>query len=79
MSVNEIFEILVKYTKEVVPSLQDHIFSLDDSMRELGANSVDRSEIIMLTLEELSLNLSLLKLSSAQNLGELATVIRENM
>jgi polyketide biosynthesis acyl carrier protein len=46
MSTEAIFEIIVRHTREVVPKLEAHRFQLTDSLRELGANSVDRADII---------------------------------
>lgn len=75
MSSEEIFELIVKYVREVVPELENHAFEPSDSMKELGANSIDRAEIIMMTLESLSLNIPLVELAGLRNLGELASAI----
>ena len=78
MSVANILKIIVDHTKEVVPSLEEHHFIAEDSLCELGANSIDRSEIIMMALESLSLSIPLIKLAKAENIGELAEIIHEN-
>lgn len=46
-------------------------------MADLGANSVDRAEIIMMTLEALSLQIPSIELSEARNLGGLAEILFE--
>lgn len=77
MNKDEVFDIITRHTREVLPELDDHEFTLDDSLRTLGANSIDRSEIVMLTLATLSLNIPLVDLAGAQNIGELAGIIHE--
>ncbi len=79
MNVEDVFAIIVKHTKEVIPQLESHNFNLDDSLRELGANSIDRSEIVMMTLESLSLSIPLIHVARAENMGELASIIHERL
>lgn len=79
MNVQDIFDIIVGHTKEVVPGLDDHPFQFTDSLRALGANSIDRSEILMMTLESLSLKIPLLDLGKAENMGELATLMHARL
>jgi polyketide biosynthesis acyl carrier protein len=75
MSQQQIFDVITRHAREVLPRLATHDFQAADSLRELGANSVDRSEIIMMTLESLSLRIPLIEMARAQNIGELAGII----
>lgn len=75
MSREKIVEIIVRHTCEVIPELEGHNFSLKDSLKKLGANSVDRSEIVMMTLASLSLDIALIETASAKNIGELADIL----
>ncbi|MFF5360410.1 acyl carrier protein [Streptomyces scabiei] len=77
MSIQEVFDLVVKHTCEVVPELDGHTFAATDSLRELGANSMDRAEIIMMTLEALSVTVPLVELAGANNIGELAKLIHD--
>ena len=79
MTIEDIFNILVNHTREVLPEVEDHDFQMKDSLRELGANSIDRSEIIMLTLESLSLSIPLIAVAKAENMGELAGLLHARM
>lgn len=79
MTVQGVFEILVNHTREVVPGLEEHGFTMEDSLRELGANSIDRSEIIMLTLETLSLSIPLIAVARAETMGELAGLLHARL
>lgn len=75
MTTDDIFTLIVKHTCAVIPKLASHVFKRTDSLRELGANSIDRSEIVIMTLEDLALNIPLVEVSRASNIGELADLI----
>lgn len=79
MTVEEVFNVIIGHTKEVIPKLEEHDFKFDDSLRDLGANSIDRSEIVMMTLETLSLNVPLILVARAENLGDLAGILHEKL
>jgi polyketide biosynthesis acyl carrier protein len=75
MTVQDIYEIIVRHTCEVIPALESHKFAPNDSLKALGANSIDRADIIMMTLETLSLNVPLHEMAGAQDIGGLADII----
>lgn len=75
MSMQEILEVITRHIQAVMPALANHEFKETDSMKELGLNSIDRSDIIMMTLETLSLRIPLLEMAKAKNIGELASII----
>ena len=75
MNKQDIFEVVIRHVREVLPGLANHNFEFTDSLKELGANSVDRSEIIFMTLETLSLSIPLIEMANAENIGELAGII----
>ena len=77
MSEEEIFELIVRHTGEVIPELENHAFQPSDRLKDLGANSVDRAEIVMMTMESLSLQIPRVELSGMRNIGELAHVLHE--
>ncbi len=75
MRIEDIFAIIVGHTREVLPGLDDYSFQFSDSLRELGANSIDRSEVVMLTLESLELKAPMIEFAKAENMGELAGLL----
>jgi len=79
MNKEQVFEVITRHVCEVIPKLEEYQFKFDDSMRDLGANSIDRSEIIMMTLESLSLNIPLIEIARAENMGELASILHEKL
>lgn len=40
-----VFDLIVDHIREVIPELEDHRFEPSDSLRDLGANSIDRAEV----------------------------------
>ena len=78
MTKEQIIQILIEKTKELLPELEKEPLSGTHSLRDVGANSLDRADIIMMTLEELDMDLPLVKLSNAKNIEGLAMVIFEN-
>ena len=77
MNKEKIFELIQDHTREVIPELENHAFQRTDRLVDLGANSVDRAEIITMTMEALSLQIPRVELFGATNLGELADVLYE--
>lgn len=64
---------------EIIPELAEEDISNDTSLRELGANSVDRGELITLTLEQLDCDISRIEFVGAQTIQELADLITEKI
>lgn len=79
MNVQDILEILIGHLREIIPELQDRPIAATDSMRALGANSIDRGDVVMMTLEQLSLSVPLSEVAKAGNLGELAALLHGRM
>jgi polyketide biosynthesis acyl carrier protein len=79
MDKQAIFDVIVNHTYDVVPSLSGRPIQLQDALHLLGANSIDRSEIIMMTLESLDLDLPLIEAARANTLGDLADIMYRGM
>lgn len=76
---DEILSIIIDHTRDVVPELESHEFSPHDRLADLGANSIDRIEIVAMTLSSLSLRIPLVETNTAKNLGELAALLHEKL
>lgn len=70
-----ILAIMLARIREVVPDLENHTIGPEDSMADLGIDSIERSEIIVMTLEAIGLELSLVQLHGPRNIGELADLL----
>ncbi len=79
MDVDRVFSLIVRSTCEVVPELKGYHFKSGDSLKALGANSVDRAEILMMTMEDLNLQIPLVEFADAKDIGALSELIHRKM
>lgn len=56
MAKEQLIRMIREHLLEIIPELEGEEFSNEESLVDLGANSIDRAELIMLTLEKLDLN-----------------------
>lgn len=73
----EIFALILKHVHTVMPHLRETSIQPSDSLRELGANSMDRADIVMGVMEDLALTIPRVELSGPRTLGELVDLIHE--
>ncbi len=64
---------------EVFPELSTVTITENDSLHQLGANSIDRAEIIMLTLSKLKLKIPLILFAPAKNIAMLITIFANEL
>ncbi|WP_093231769.1 acyl carrier protein [Thermoflavimicrobium dichotomicum] len=79
MNKEDIFRLVVEHTREVLPELEEYNIQPNDRLVDLGANSVDRAEIIMRTMESLSLKVPRVELFGAKNIEELVELLYEKI
>lgn len=77
MDKNEIFEIIKENILEVIPDLSVDDITMNDSLKEIGANSVDRADIIMFSMESLNIRIPMVKFGNAKNIGEIVDIMCE--
>lgn len=77
MTEKEVFNVVVNNVCEMFPDLTSHEFKYEDRLADLGANSVDRADIVMASMEALSLNIPRVELFGVKNIGELAKLLYE--
>lgn len=74
---NKIVEQIRENLIEIIPELEGQTISNDEKLSDIGANSIDRAELIALTLEQLEKEIPRIKLAGAQTINELAELIAE--
>jgi len=79
MNKEQIFSLVVRCSREILPQLETYEFRPNDSLQRLGANSVDRAEILMLVLESMSLSIPRVELFGPTNIGELVELLYEKL
>jgi polyketide biosynthesis acyl carrier protein len=75
ISRDEIFAIVLRHVRHVLPDLDSIEIGMHDSLRDLGANSIDRADILMDVMQTLSLSIQRIELLGPRNLGELVELI----
>jgi polyketide biosynthesis acyl carrier protein len=79
VSSEDILEVIASCTREVLPGLEDHPFRRTDRLVDLGANSIDRAEIVMMVLEKLSLKIPRTAVFGPSNIGELSDLLHAKL
>jgi polyketide biosynthesis acyl carrier protein len=75
----EMLELIATHAREILPGLEAHTFAASDRLADLGANSIDRAEIVMLVQDSLSLAVPRVELFGPKNVGELADLFLKKM
>lgn len=68
MTREEIFEVIKQQIKAVLFSLPMEQVTIDKSLKDLGANSVDRMEIAVMSMEQLGITAPLVEMGNIKNL-----------
>lgn len=68
MNKSEIFEELKKLITEALPYIEPEHIRLGDSLKDLGANSIDRMDIIVGIMEALEVRIPLVEFGKLNNI-----------
>ncbi len=77
MKKEDLFILITNHCCDVIPALQKHTFKPEDQLKDIGANSLDRSEIIDMTMASLNLEIPRVDLFGAKSIGELVDIFYE--
>jgi len=73
-----IFLVVKDVISEVLPDVDSETVTIDKNLKSLGANSIDRTEIVMLSMERLGLKLPLVSFGGVENIEEMIDVLVNN-
>ena len=79
MTKEDIFNIIRHNLLEILPDLEGINIAPQDSMKDLGANSIDRVDIIIQTKETLNLKFPLHELGAVENIQGLIDFLHERL
>lgn len=79
MDKDKIFEVIKQNIIDVVPELANRPIGIKDSLKDLGANSVDRAEILIKSMSSFQLKVPLVEFGQAKNLEELVAVFADKL
>ena len=75
METEQILSLIAESAQQVLPELAGHRFRPSDRLADLGADSVDRAEIVMLVTESMQLSIPRTELFGPTDIGELAELL----
>ncbi|CAM3486521.1 acyl carrier protein [Aequorivita lipolytica] len=79
MEKEEIFKLIMSISTEVLPELEGKDIPITDSLKDWGANSIDRAEIVLMTLESLSLNIPMVEVTTTRTIEELVDILHARL
>jgi len=68
MDKNNIFLVMKSIIVEILPEIDSEQISIEDSLKEIGANSIDRMDIIIETMEKLGVKIPLVEFGQLKNI-----------
>ncbi|BEM28229.1 polyketide biosynthesis acyl-carrier-protein AcpK [Serratia marcescens] len=74
-SKEEIFNVIVNNLLETLPHLDAGDITPEHSMKDLGANSIDRADILLSSMEAIDIIFPLHEAASLKNIGELVSFL----
>jgi len=77
MSSPDVFETFKSVFVEVVPDVDVNGIAPDDKPRELGANSIDRAEIITETMQKLGISVPMVTFAAADTVGDIVAIMSD--
>ncbi|HQE67606.1 MAG TPA: acyl carrier protein [Bacillota bacterium] len=77
MDKNEIFNIIKRSIMEIVPDIDEKDICPEISMKDLGANSVDRMDIIIQSMKELEIKVPMVEFGNLKNIQGVVDLLYE--
>lgn len=71
MTKGEIFEIILNNTEYFLSDIDKNSVTTQNSLKDLGANSIDRMDIVVKTMEDLKLTIPMVEFSNVKNIDQL--------
>lgn len=77
MTKHEVFNIIRDNVLTILPDLTPDAVTIDGRMKDLGANSIDRMEIVTKSMEDLVVQVPLVELGGVSNIRGLVDLLYE--
>ncbi len=78
MEKGNVFSVVKEAITDVLPDVDSGVVSIEQNLESLGANSIDRTEIVMLSMEKLDIKLPLVSFGRVKNIEEMIDVLIDN-
>lgn len=73
----EIYQLANDNTIKILPGIIPEMITIDERLKDLGANSIDRMEIVTMTMESLGIKIPLVEFGKAENIEGLINLFYE--
>ncbi len=70
----EIFNVIKKNICDILPDVQECDIEIEQKLKELGANSIDRADVVVQSMEDLKLKIALVEFGKARNIEGLVDI-----
>lgn len=78
MSKEHVYGVVKNVIMEVLPDVKPEMITIEKALKDLGANSIDRMEVVTMSMEELGLKIPLMSFAQVSNIEGLVNVLAEN-
>lgn len=78
MSKEHVFEAVKNVIVEILPDVTTDAISIEKQLKDLGANSIDRMEIVTKSMQALEIKIPLMSFAGVSNIEGLVDVLSEN-
>jgi polyketide biosynthesis acyl carrier protein len=75
----DVFEVVKRTTLEVLPDLRPDAVTPDGNLTDLGANSIDRADIIAMSMEELAITVPVGEFRAVHDIRSLVAVLEKHV
>ena len=79
VSREQVFKVVKENILVILPDLSDDSIREDVSLRDLGANSLDRADVVTGSMEALRLTFPVRELADVQNIGGLVEALHKKL
>jgi polyketide biosynthesis acyl carrier protein len=77
MNKEDVFQAVKKNIVEILPHVSLNNIKIDGQLKDLGANSIDRMEIVTMSMEALGIKIPLVELGQVENIEGLVNLLYE--
>ncbi len=75
MEKENIFLVVKDAIADVLPDVDTEAVSIEQNLKSLGANSIDRTEIVMSSMEKLGIKMPLVSFGGVENIEDMVDVM----
>jgi polyketide biosynthesis acyl carrier protein len=79
MTTHDVFEVVRRTTLEVLPDIYPSDVTIDRALTDLGANSIDRADIVTMAMEDLGITVPVGQFQAVRDIRSLVDVLHRHL